>query len=233
MKKLTFLICMVLLAGCSSIQTERSLISEPELLKQVTLPLITQNIYHQDIDLVSDILVEEDGSVERASFVKGSGDKNWDALALASILKWKFSPATYNGKPVKLLIRRKIRIQLAEPEMMNLAEIVFVNLKQADSAYEALMAGSGFNEIVSRYSISPSRTNNGLLGEVNIQNYSKNISSILSDLKEGQISKPIPYGQNYIIFKRLKKVESVDKKEIIKNKENFFLDSKNYVTLLR
>ena len=231
MKKLAFLICMALLAGCSSIQTERSLITEPELLKQVTLPLITQNIYHQDIDLVSDILVDDDGSVERASFVKGSGDKDWDALAIASILKWKFSPATYNGKPVKLLIRRKIMIQLAEPEMMNLAEIVFANLKQADSAYKALIDGGDFNGIVSKYSISPSRVSNGLLGEVNIQNYTKNISSALSDLDEGQITKPIPYGQNYIIFKRLKKIESVDKKEIIKNKEYFFMESKSYVTL--
>ncbi len=231
MKKLAFLICMALLAGCSSIQTERSLITEPELLKQVTLPLITQNIYHQDIDLVSDILVDDDGSVERASFVKGSGDKDWDALAIASILKWKFSPATYNGKPVKLLIRRKIMIQLAEPEMMNLAEIVFANLKQADSAYKALIDGGDFNGIVSKYSISPSRVSNGLLGEVNIQNYTKNISSVLSDLDEGQITKPIPYGQNYIIFKRLKKIESVDKKEIIKNKEYFFMESKSYVTL--
>ncbi len=237
MKKLTFLICLALIAGCSSIQTERALIKEPELLKQAALPLIPQSIYRQDMDLVSDILVSSDGTVERASFHKSSGDKDWDALAIASILKWKFTPAMYNGKPIKLLIRRKIKIQFAEPEMMNLAEIVFVNLKQADSAYKALMAGSDFNKIVSKYSVSPSRINNGLLGEVNIQNYSKNISSVLSDLNEGQISKPIPYGQNYIIFKRLKKIESVDKskgsfgKEIIKNKENFFIDSNSYVTL--
>ena len=237
MKKLTFLICLVLLAGCSSIQTERAFIKEPELLKQAALPLIPQSIYRENLELVSDILVTENGSVERASFIKSSGDKDWDALAIASILKWKFTPALYNGKPIKLLVRRKIRIQFTEPQIMNLAEIVFVNLKQADSAYEVLITGGDFNEIVSKYSISPSRINNGLLGEVNIQNYSKDISSVLSDLKEGQVSKPIPYGQNYIIFKRLKKIESVDKskgsfgKEKIKNKEKLFIDSKNYVAL--
>lgn len=227
MKKLVFVICLAFLAGCSSIQTERTLIKEPELLKQVALPLIPQSIYRQDMDLISDILVDTDGTVERASFIKSSGDKDWDALAIASILKWKFSPAMYNGQPIKILVRKKIKIRFSEPEMINLAEIVFVNLKQADSAYTALLNGSDFNEMVKKYSISPSRINSGLLGEINIYNYTKNISSVLSELKEGQISKPIPYGQNYIIFKRLKKIESVDKKEIIKNKEN----SNNYVIL--
>ena len=231
MKKLTFLICLALIAGCSSIQTERALIKEPELLKQAALPLIPQSIYRQDMDLVSDILVLADGTVERASFQKSSGDKDWDALAIASILKWKFTPAMYNGKSIKLLIRRKIKIQFAEPLFMNLAEIVFASLKQANSAYEDLIAGKNFSELVSKYSISPSRFNNGLLGETNIQNYSKNISSALSDLNEGEFSKPIPYGQNYVIFKRLKKIESVDKKEIIKNKENFYIESNSYVTL--
>jgi parvulin-like peptidyl-prolyl isomerase len=115
--------------------------------------------------------------------------------------------------------------------MMNLAEIVFSNLNQADSAYEALVAGEEFSKMVVKYSIGSSRINNGYLGSTNIQNYSKNISSALSDLKEDEFTKPLPYGQNFIIFKRLKNIESVDKKETIKNKENFFIESKSYVTL--
>ena len=124
-----------------------------------------------------------------------------------------------------------IKIQFSKPQMMNLAEIVIANLKQADSVYQALIAGADFNEMVSKYSISPSKVNGGMIGEINIQNYNKNISSVLSDLEIGKISKPIPYGKNYIIFKRLKKIESVDKKEIIKNKGYFFIDSNSYVTL--
>ena len=124
MKKLACIICLVFLAGCSSIQTERMLIKEPELLKQVPLPYIPQSIYSENMELVSDILVNEDGTVERASFLKSSGDKDWDALAIKSILKWKFTPAMYNGHPIKLLVRKKIKIQFSKPQMMNLAKTI-------------------------------------------------------------------------------------------------------------
>ncbi len=132
---------------------------------------------------------------------------------------------------LRLLIRRKIKIQFTDPEIINLAEIVINNFMLADSVYKAMVAGADFSQMAARYSISPSRFNNGILGETNIQNYSKNISSILSNLKEGEFTPPISYGQNYIIFKRLKGIESVDKKEIIKNNDNFFFETKNYVSL--
>jgi TonB family protein len=231
MKKLFGFIFLALITGCTSIQTQRSLIQEPELLKQYALPIVPPSIYRQNFEMICDMLISTDGTVERASFAKSSGDKDWDTLAIASILKWKFTPPMYNEKPIKLLTRRKIKIQFAEPQMMNLAEIVFSNLNQADSAYEALVAGEEFSKMVVKYSIGSSRINNGYLGSTNIQNYSKNISSALSDLKEDEFTKPLPYGQNFIIFKRLKNIESVDKKETIKNKENFFIESKSYVTL--
>ena len=183
------------------------------------------------MELICDMLISPDGSVDRANFVKSSGDKDWDAQAITSIMKWKFTPPMYNEKPIKLLIRRKIKIQFAEPEIINLAEIVIINSKQADSVYKALIAGADFNQMVNKFSISPSRLNNGILGETNIQNYSRNIWSILSNLKEGEFTPPISYGPNYVIFKRLKRIESVDKKEIIKTNENFFYESKNYVAL--
>ncbi len=222
MKKLFFIFCIAVFSGCSSIQTLKNEIKQPELLKQHPLPLIPQKIYKPNLELISDMLIAEDGSVQNAKLLKSSGDKEWDALAVQSMLKWKFTSPMYNGKKIKLLIRRKIKIQFAEPEMMNLAEIVFNDLRMADSVYEALSNGASFDEMVSKYSISSSKVRSGIIGEVNIQNYSRDVAAVLSKLKEDKISKPIKYGEYYIIFKRLRKIESVNKKEIIKIKENIF-----------
>ncbi|MEO8399634.1 MAG: peptidylprolyl isomerase, partial [Ignavibacteriaceae bacterium] len=92
-----------------------------------------------------------------------------------------------------------------DPEIQILKEIVFASKYEADSAFNLLNSGIDFDELVMKYSISSTKENKGLLGPINIQNYSKEISEKLSDLEEDEYTKPIPYGEHYIIFKRLKK----------------------------
>ena len=58
--------------------------------------------------------------------------------------------------------------------------------------------------LVLKYSTSDSKSNNGLIGNVNVKHFSEEISLALSRLKEGEFTKPLNYGEHYIIFKRLK-----------------------------
>ncbi len=74
----------------------------------------------------------------------GSGDPSWDSLAQLSLLEWKYSPAIYNGNPIKLLVRRNIKVIFVEPKIFSLAEILFADYLKADSVYNMLMDGDDF-----------------------------------------------------------------------------------------
>jgi parvulin-like peptidyl-prolyl isomerase len=144
------------------------------------------------------------GDVERAKLLTSSGDAEWDSLAELSLLKWKYSPAIYDGHPIKLLISRKIRVVFAEPIIFSIAEIQLDNREAADSVYQALLNGADFTLLVQNYSTSDSKTNNGFIGNVNVKHFSEDISFEISKLKEGEFTGPINYGEHYIIFKRIK-----------------------------
>jgi hypothetical protein len=203
MKRLIFLFGFLIISGCSIFQPESPTVIQPKVLRQAPLPSISESIYTNNFQFYCEMLVNEKGDVERAKILTHTGDALWDSLATLSLLKWKFDPAIQNGIPVKILIRRRIQVKFEEPEMMSLAEILFKNYDQADSVYKALLNNADFNELVRKYSISPTRDRNGVIGSVEIRHYAKDISRALSKLKEGDFTKPLAYGEAYVIFKRL------------------------------
>jgi parvulin-like peptidyl-prolyl isomerase len=92
-----------------------------------------------------------------------------------------------------------------KPLYVTLAEIVCTTRERIDSVYKALKHEQDFNELAVSYSIDPSRGNKGVLGEMNIFCYPEQIRRILSDLEIDEFTKPIQYGDQFVIFKRLKK----------------------------
>jgi TonB family protein len=204
MKKIIFIFGFLIFSGCSLFQPEEQTVIQPRLLKQAALPPITANIYKDKFEFFCDMVINEKGNVENVKLLTQSGDPTWDSLATQSLLKWKFAPATLNGIPVKLLIRRKVKVLFEKPTLIPLAEIQFSNLHEADSAYNALLTGADFTTLVHKYSISPTKQKNGNLGDVDIKHYANDISYALSKLDEGEFTKPLSYGNSFIIFKRLK-----------------------------
>jgi len=204
MKKTNILFCLLFLSGCSIFQHEESTIIQPKLLQQSPLPTINQSIYKDRFEFDCNLLINEKGEVETAKLLKGSGDAIWDSLAALSLLTWKFSPAILNGNPTKVMVRRKFIVVYEQPKVITLAEIQIESGGLADSVFEALLIGADFTELVMKHSISPSRDNNGYLGNVNIHLYSKEIGNVLSKLKEGEFTEPLKYGERFIIFKRVK-----------------------------
>jgi len=203
MKIFLLLIYITIISGCSIFKPEEPDRTEPQLLKQSVLPPIPESLYDQNFEFYCEMLIREDGTVEKARLTKGSGDAVWDSLTAISLLDWKFSPALLEGKPIKVLVHRKVNVVFSDSRKIILAEALFKTSPEADSAYIALLNGEDFVNIVLKHSISPTRDKYGFLGKIDIQFYSKDISRALARLSENEFTEPLPYGDNYIIFMRL------------------------------
>lgn len=204
MKKIIFICLFFITSGCTVFQPDETTLIQPKLLRQSELPPLRESLFSNRFEFDCEMLINANGDVERAKLLTGSGDETWDSLAALSLLDWKYTPAIYGGHPIKLMVRRKIKVVFVEPKVLSLAEIQLDNLTQADSVYRALLSGADFTLLVLKYSISPTREKKGYLGDMNIKHFSDNISVALSELDEGEFTKPLRYGERYIIFKRLK-----------------------------
>lgn len=204
MNKIIIFLCFTLLSGCSIFQFEEPYLVQPKLVKQTALPPITQFTHGNKYEFDCQLVITEHGDVESVKILTSSGNVVWDSLAELSILNWKFTPALMNNKPVRLFIRRKLVVMYEEPVYLSLAEIQINDYNLADSVYEALKAGADFSEIAAKFSVSPSRELKGYIGKIDIKHYAKEISEVLAKLEIGEITKPLKFGDSYIIFKRLK-----------------------------
>jgi hypothetical protein len=204
MKLAILFLCLFCFIGCSSMK-QTSDGSAPQLLIQSQLPPIPVSIQKSIFDLDVVMFVMEDGTVGKTRMLKGIGDAAWDSLALSSIKQWRFTPARMDNKPVGSWFHMQSSLRYADPQFMNLAEILCTSVEEADSVYKVIEQGQNFNELAMRYSVDPSREMGGMLGEVNINVFPENIRKPLSKLVINDYTKPIKYGDLYAIFKRLEK----------------------------
>lgn len=107
MKKIIFLFYLLNFFSCSIFQLDETFVIQPKLLKQSALPPIKQSTFSDRYEFYCQLVINEDGNVEKAKLLTSSGDTTWDSLTAISLLTWKFSPAIIVGKPIKLAIRRK------------------------------------------------------------------------------------------------------------------------------
>lgn len=194
---------MILLTGCGIFKSSEPQKTEPKLLKQSALPQIPSLLQKQGFEFYCEMLISENGVVERASIIKSSGDKDWDSLAAISLMKWEFSPALSDNKPIRTLIKRKVNVEFVEPNSILLAEIICNTESEAFSAFFDLKNGLDFGKAAEKYSISDSKNNSGIIGKVDIQHYTGRTRQILSRLKENEFTEPFAYGKYFAIFKRL------------------------------
>jgi len=179
--------------------------SVPQLLLKHPLPPIPESFSRLSFDLDVVLFILEDGSVSKARLLKGSDDASWDSLAIASIKQWRFTPARTENQPISTWFHLRTKVRYAKLQIMNLAEILCTTPEESDSVYEAIEHGHDFGELAMRYSVDPSREMKGILGEVNINMYPENIYKSIEDLAINGYTKPIKYGDLYVIFKRLEK----------------------------
>jgi hypothetical protein len=203
MKMNIFLCLLLITSGCTVFQPVETTLIQPKLLKQVELPPIRELIYNNYFEFYCEMLINANGDVERAKLLTGTDDEVWDSLAALSLLEWKYTPAIYDGHPIKLVIYRKIKVVFEDPKIYSLAEIQLQNYNQADSVYNALLDGIDFALLAHNCSISDSKILNGNLGNVNINHFSEDIRIALANLDEGEFTEPLVYGDHFVIYKRL------------------------------
>lgn len=61
--------------------------------------------------VIINILIGKDGKVEIAKVLESQPTGVFDQAALDAVYSWRFSPARYKGKPVKMWAKQKIRFQ--------------------------------------------------------------------------------------------------------------------------
>jgi TonB family protein len=204
MRSIMFLVCIVCFVGCSVMKHTQDA-SVPQLLLKHPLPPIPESFPGSSFDLDVVLFILEDGSVGKARLLKGSDDTSWDSLALTSIKEWRFTPARAENQPISTWFHLRTTVRYAKLQIMNLAEILCTTREEADTVYNAIERGQEFGDLAMRHSVDPSREMKGILGEVNINMYPENIYKSLEKLVIDTYTKPMKYGDLYVIFKRVRK----------------------------
>ncbi len=205
MKVFTVLMCLCCFAACTSVQQVAAPeITPPQLLMQHPLPVIPKWIYKRNLKLDMYILVAEDGSVKNVRLHSGIGIAEWDSLAVTVIRQWRYSPARINNRPVRLWLHQASQILLSDPVYISLGAILCSTPEEAESIYTALEQGDDFNALAEKYSAGSRNFGSGIIGEVDIHSYPKEIQDVLLELDTDLFSRPVKYGEHYAIFKRLK-----------------------------
>ncbi|KAB2923485.1 MAG: TonB family protein [Bacteroidetes bacterium] len=202
MKALLCVIVLLLAGGCSS-TPEVADLTLPALIYQAPFPPFPYPVTAPDVRIELNILIDEQGAVRYVDLLRGSGSTEWDSSARAAVFRWRYSPAQYKGKSLKLWLHQSAVVQFAQPNYMTLAELYCATQEEADSVYRKLTEGCDFCEMVLLHSVAPSRDQRGTVGRVNIQQYPEEIRRILSRLEGEEWTEPVKYGEWYAIFKRV------------------------------
>jgi len=62
--------------------------------------------------VVLNLLLDQTGRVQKVKVLESKPAGVFDDVAIASVKSWKFKPAEYQGKPVKVWAKQKIRFEL-------------------------------------------------------------------------------------------------------------------------
>ena len=100
------------------------MICQLSIIDSIPAPPIPETIQRPTFNLDVVMFIMEDGTVGQTRMLKGSGDAEWDSLAMASIKQWRFAPARMDNEPVGSWFHMQSTLRYADPQYMNLAEIL-------------------------------------------------------------------------------------------------------------
>lgn len=199
----TIVILLLFFSGCAATQLPESSGTLPVLIYQVPLPGVHRTTFSNDFKIELKLHIAKDSSVQEVIFLSSNVEPMWEASAIQEIRKWRFLPATQNGRPVSVWIRKLIIIRPEQSIILSLHEIVSADRKVADSIFALLQIGQDFDSLAGTVSIAASREQNGKIGDVDIRTYPFHIQKELEKLSVGEITIPLQLGQSFIIFKRM------------------------------
>jgi len=193
---------LLLMVGCKTVEPPVVEVL-PVLIYQVPFPPLPPTVNASYLRLELKLLVNKDGEVERAFWLRGSGFDEWDSSALAAVNQWKYAPARHQSTPVSLWVRQVVKVQVREPLYMWLAEIVSPDMATSDSIVSLLREGKDFEALARELSTSETAERGGMMGRLDIRTFPLAVQDELVKLRRGEITKSIRLGDRYVIFKRV------------------------------
>jgi TonB family protein len=183
-----------LLVGCGGTHETTVPAERVELLSMAPLPRVALAPYQSVIRLNVLMHIREDGTVEHVKMLGSSGDDEWDSLAMQSMKQWRYSPYRRAGVPADLWFRQVVVVQIQEPVVLTIGEIVSPSLQEADSLHALLKMGIDMDSLFRR-----------ALGTFDIVRYPQNVRDALRRLDAGEYTNPLRRGEAYVIYKRFEK----------------------------
>jgi TonB family protein len=199
--RLVVLVTLLLLVGCSSPRMATAPEPASELISLSPLPTLTTPTAF-GVKLIVLFHVMPDGIPKEVSLLRSSGDTEWDAPAIDSLMQWRFAPLAGDKEKVDRWVRYAVVVQVQEPIIMRLAEMVIPTESKADSLYALLKGGADF-DVLGKAALTGGKEGYWKQAEaVNLARFPSHVRDALCPLRSDQVTEPIRIGLNYIIFKR-------------------------------
>ena len=185
-------VTLPLLTGCVATHEATVPAERVELISMTSLPRVALASYKTGLRLNVLMHIREDGAVEDVRMLGTSGDAEWDSLAVLSMKQWRYAPHRRAGVPSDLWFRQLVVVQIQEPIVLTIGEIVSSSPHGADSLHALLEEGSDMDSVFRR-----------TLGTFDIVRYPQNVRDVLKRLDAGEYTSPLRRGDEYVIYKRL------------------------------
>jgi len=103
-----------LLAGSHDQAMDKSSVDTPPKVKKRSPIVYPELARKQGVSgfVTMNVLIDESGNVENVEIIDSKPEEIFDLKADSTIRRWKFEPATYNGKKVKVWAMQKIVFKL-------------------------------------------------------------------------------------------------------------------------
>jgi TonB family protein len=193
-RMVALVIAFLLFTGCRITHEAMVPAERVELISTTSLPRITLSSYRSGLRLNVLMHIREDGTVENVKMLGSSGDAEWDSLAMLSMKQWRYAPFRRAGAPVDLWFRQVVVVQIQDPVVLTIGEIVSPSLHEADSLHALLKKGTNMDSLFRR-----------ALGTFDLGGYPRNVREALKRLDPGEHTSPLRRGEEYVIYKRFEK----------------------------
>lgn len=197
----TALTVLLLLSGCIGIHETGLMVPRQELIKVSPLPPLVTPTSTRGVKLGVLFRVLHDGRVAEVHILKSGAEPQWDSTAIELMKQWRFSAIAYDTMADGHWIHYLFDVQVQEPIVMTLGELVSSQLQVADSLY-ALLNGMAFDVISKQMTVGSSGEQGRFLGAVDIGTYPERVRNELRRVHVNGFTRPIRLGDSYVIYIR-------------------------------
>jgi TonB family protein len=196
------LTALLLFSGCVVTQETGGLEPRQELVRMSPLPPLASSTSAGGVKVRVMFKVLGDGTVAEVRVLKSSGDAEWDASAIDSMKRWRFSTIPQDTVSAGRLFLYLLVVRAEAPVVMTLGELVAAKEQEADSLYALLKSGVAFDAIAKQIPVGSSGERGRFLGPVNIAIYPEQVRDELRTLSVNDFTHPIRLGHKYVIYLR-------------------------------